>query len=286
MPPLQGPLRTSALVSALVMAAAFPHHARQERRHAMLRRNRQGRRCGFNMGSAVAESENIVGQTAERIFTDLADAQTINRDKKGVWKAPLWQALTEAGLPLAWVPEDCGGSGASLAEGFGVLSAAGRFAVAVPLAETMLAGWLIAQAKVSSPDGEMTVVPASPKDRITVNSDGSLSGKARGVPFAKAAKHIAVLASDAKGLSIALVEAGKCRIETGLNLGGDNSDTVTLDKVKPVAIKPAPKGFDQSQLMLMGGVARSLQIAGALESMLEISVRYSNERVAFEKKIS
>ena len=50
--------------------------------------------------------------------------------------------------------------------------------------------------------------------------------------------------------------------------------------------KPAPKGFDQTALMLMGGVARSLQIAGALESMLDISVRYSNERVAFEKKIS
>jgi acyl-CoA dehydrogenase len=31
----------------------------------------------------------------------------------------------------------------------------------------------------------------------------------------------------------------------------------------------------------MGGVARSLQIAGSLESMLEVSVRYSNERVAF-----
>ena len=36
----------------------------------------------------------------------------------------------------------------------------------------------------------------------------------------------------------------------------------------------------------MGAVARSLQIAGSLESMLDISVRYSNERVAFEKKIS
>src|SRR6202012_6307221 len=36
----------------------------------------------------------------------------------------------------------------------------------------------------------------------------------------------------------------------------------------------------------MGAVARSLQIAGSLETMLEISVRYSNERVAFEKKIS
>ena len=234
----------------------------------------------------MAESENIVAETAEKIFADLADAQTINRDKNGAWKAPLWQALTEAGLPLAWVPEDCGGSGASLAEGFSVLSAAGRHAVAVPLAETMLAGWLLAQANLSSPDGEMTVAPASPKDRIALNADGSLSGKARGVPFAKAAKHIAVLAGDAKGLSIALVDAGKCRIEAGLGLGGDHSDTVTFDKVQPVTTRPAPKGFDQTQLMLMGGVARSLQIAGALESMLEISVRYSNERVAFEKKIS
>ena len=157
----------------------------------------------------MAESENIVAETAEKIFADLADAQTINRDKKGGWKAPLWQALTEAGLPLSWVPEDCGGSGASLAEGFSVLSAAGRFAIAVPLAETMLAGWLLAQAKIASPEGAMTVAPASPKDRITLNADGTLSGRARGVPFARDARHIAVLAQGAGGLSIALVEASR-----------------------------------------------------------------------------
>jgi len=234
----------------------------------------------------VAESENIVAETAEKIFADLADAQAINHDKQGTWKAPLWQALSEAGLPLAWVPDQLGGSGASLAEGFSVLGAAGRFAVAVPLAETMLAGWLLAQAKITSPEGEMTVIPASPKDRITLNSDGSLSGRARGVPFAKQAKHFAVLTSGNGGWSIALVDATKGRIEAGLGLGGDNSDTVTLDKVQPIITRPAPKGLDQNALMLMGGVARSLQIAGALESMLDISVRYSNERVAFEKKIS
>ena len=234
----------------------------------------------------MAESENIVVETAEKIFADLADTQTINRDKEGKWKAPLWQALTDAGLPLSWVPEDCGGSGTTMAEGFGVLGAAGRFAIAVPLAETMLAGWLLAQAKIASPDGAMTVAPATPKDRISLNADGSLSGRARGVPFAKAASHIAVLVSDGSAASIALVKTADCRIETGLNLGGDDNDTVTFDKVKPVAIKPAPKGFGLTSLLLMGGVARSLQIAGALESMLDISVRYSNERVAFEKKIS
>jgi acyl-CoA dehydrogenase len=282
MPAQQTALRTSVLVTAL----AFPHHGPQQTTASAVRHDRRAGSGQSNTGNAVAESENIVAETAEKIFADLADTQEINRDKKGAWKAPLWQALSESGLPLSWVPEDCGGSGASMAEGFSVLSAAGRFAVAVPLAETMLAGWLLAQAKIASPDGAMTVAPASPKDRITLNADGILSGRARGVPFAKAAKHIAVLASGAGGLSIALVEASKCRIEAGLNLGGDDNDIVSFDKVQPVTIKPAPKGFEQTTLMLMGGVARSLQIAGALESMLDISVRYSNERVAFEKKIS
>ena len=234
----------------------------------------------------MAESDNIVAETAEKIFADLADAQTINRDKEGKWKAPLWQALSDAGLPLSWVAEEYGGSGASMAEGFSVLSAAGRFGIAVPLAETMLAGWLLAQAKITSPEGAMTVAPASPRDRIAINPDGTFSGRARGVPFAKSAKHLAVLAQGPAGASIALVDAAACRIEAGVNLAGDSSDIVTLNNVRPLASQPASKGFDQARLMLMGAVMRSLQIAGSLESMLDISVRYSNERVAFEKKIS
>ena len=103
----------------------------------------------------------------------------------------------------------------------------------------------------------MTLVPASPKDRITLNADGSLSGRARGVPFAKDAKHIAVLAQGTGGLSIALVEAGACRIEAGLNLANDGNDTVTLANVPPITIKPAPKGFDQTTLMLMGRRGRA-----------------------------
>lgn len=237
-------------------------------------------------GNAVTEVENIVAETAERIFADLADPQNINRDDKGGWKEPLWQALSEAGLPLSWVSEDCGGSGASLAEGFGVLSATGRFALSLPLAETMLAGWLLSQARIASPEGVMTVAPAGPKDRISCGADGTLSGRARGIPFARDAGHIAVLAEGSGGLAIALVKADACRIEAGLNLGGDGSDTVTFNQVVPLAIQPARRGFDHTSLLLMGAVARSLQIAGALESMLDISVRYSNERVAFERKIS
>ncbi len=234
----------------------------------------------------MPETDTIVAETAERIFADLADAQTINSRKDSSWKAPLWSALSHAGLPLSWVPEACDGSGASLAEGFGVLNSAGRFGVAVPLAETMLAGWLLAQAGIASPPDAMTIAPTRPRDRLALNGDGALAGCARGVPFASDARHIAVLAAGTGGFFIALADTSQCRITSGLDLAGDASDTVNFDNVRPITVRPAPEDLDQWSLMLMGAVARSLQIAGSLETMLDISVRYSNERIAFEKKIS
>ncbi|CAN5399118.1 acyl-CoA dehydrogenase family protein [soil metagenome] len=231
-------------------------------------------------------TDNIVAETAERIFTDLADAQSINSAANDGWKSVLWTALSDAGLPLSWVPEDCDGSGAGLADGFSVASSTGRFAISVPLVETMLAGWLLSRAGLPSPSGRMTVAPMRPQDRITVNADGTISGRARGVPFASGVEYIAVIASGARGFTIARVDASACRIEAGENLGGDASNTVTFDKVKPVSAKPALVATEPTSLMLMGATLRSLQIAGALETILDMTVRYANERVAFEKQIS
>jgi acyl-CoA dehydrogenase len=231
----------------------------------------------------VTESDNIVAETAARIFADLADPQTINRAPDGRWKEPLWRALSEAGLTLAWVPEKQGGAGASLSDGFAILGIAGRFASPVPLAETLLAGWLLARAGIAAPDGAMTVAPARPRDRITLSADGTLSGSASGIPFAKDSQHIAVVASHGKGAAIALVKTGDCRVSDGQNLAGDAMNTVTFERTK--AIRIAPADFDSSALMLMGSTVRSVEAAGALETILSLSVKYANERVAFERPI-
>ncbi len=234
----------------------------------------------------MSESESIVAETAARIFADLADPQTINAAKTDAWKKPLWDALADNGLTLAWVPEDLGGTGAGLADGFEVLMVAGRSASPLPIAETLLAGWLLAQAKIASPAGPMTLAPMRPKDRITLNADGTLSGRARGVPFARDAAHVAVLAHSATGHAIGLVDAKSCRIADVRGIAGDTVFDVTFDKARPIKIADAPKAFDQATLMLMGATARSLQTAGALAAILAISVKYSGERVAFEKTIS
>lgn len=233
----------------------------------------------------MTESDPIVAEMAARIFADLADPQTVNRARDTQWKNAFWRALVDAGLTLAWVPEELGGAGASMSDGFAVLSVAGRYAVAVPIAETLLAGWLLARAQIAATDGAMTVAPARPRDRIEPNADGSLNGRVSGIPFAKDTEHIAVVATGGNGTVIALVRTKDCRITKGENLAGDSADTVIFDRTKPVRSARARAGFDQSALMLMGSAVRSAQIAGALEAILAMSVRYANERVAFERPI-
>ena len=125
------------------------------------------------------------------------------------WKTRCGRRFPTSGLTLAWVPEEQGGAGAEIADGFAVLGVAGRYAAAIPLAETLLAGWLLSRAGLNAPQGAMSVAPARPGDTIMLNSDGTLSGRARAVPFAREAKHLAVLA----GGSVALVETAACRAE-------------------------------------------------------------------------
>jgi acyl-CoA dehydrogenase len=234
----------------------------------------------------MSESDSIVAETAARIFAHLADPQTINAAKDQDWKAPLWQALEENGLTLAWVPDDLGGAGASLADGFEVISVAGRFAAPVPIAETLLAGWLLSAARIASPAGMMTVAPVRPKDRVTVNADGTLSGRARGVAYAGDAAHVAILAEGAKGTIVALLETKAARLSEMRGIAGNTVYELHLDRAKPLQAAAAPAGFGQDTLMLMGAAVRSLSSAGALAAILDISVRYAGERVAFEKTIS
>jgi alkylation response protein AidB-like acyl-CoA dehydrogenase len=234
----------------------------------------------------VDESGHIVAETAARIFADLADPQTINQAKDGSWREPLWRALAESGLTLAWVPEEHGGAGAGLADGFEILQVAGRFALPVPLGETLLAGWLLSRAGIAAPAGAMTVAPARPSDKLTVGGDGTLRGRARGVPFAREARHIAVLATRGGSPTVVLVAANGCRVTEGRTLAGDPCDDVAFDGVRPIHLATAPAGVDQTALMLMGATVRSVEMAGALETVLSQTVRYANERVAFERPIA
>jgi acyl-CoA dehydrogenase len=232
----------------------------------------------------MSDSDNIIVDTATRIFQDLCEPATINDAEGGIWPAALWDALEESGLALAWVPEELGGSGAAMADGFAVLRAAGRFAVPVPLAETLMAGWLLARAGIKVPAGPMTIAPVHADGHILLTPGGGLEGRVRRVPFARNADHIAVLADRGGEPVVALVAAAGLAIAQDKSLAGEPRDTVSFDGAAAVAVKPA--ALDQDMIERFGAAVRLQQMAGALDKILEQSVQWALDRSQFGRPIA
>ncbi len=229
----------------------------------------------------MTNSTSLIADTTLRIFRELGRPQTIKNDKQREQR--LCQALEAAGLTRTWTPEALNGSGATLADGFGVLRIAGEYAVSVPLAESLLGGWLLAQAGIALPDGMITIAPVDARDNIVLDANGKLSGSARTVPFARSAAHIAVFALRDQQAFIALVERKLCQVQEHDNLAHEARDTITLHEVVPTSLTESPVEYDA--IMLMGAAVRAMQMAGALQGILDLSVAYANERIAFEKPI-
>ncbi len=233
----------------------------------------------------MSESDSIIVDTITRVCQDLCEPGVINDAEEGKWPADLWNALEESGLTLTWVSDEIGGSGAEMADGFAVLKVAGAFATPVPLAETLLAGWLLAQGGVQVPLGPMTAAPIQAGTTISF-AGGRLAGTAHAVPYARATEHIAVLAREGGAAVIALVKAADCAITPGVSLAGEPADDVAFDDATPVSVRPAPAGLDEAALQAFGAAVRCTQMAGALQRVLDQSVQYALEREQFGRPIA
>ncbi len=261
----------------------------------------------------MEDAANLVAETCERVFRDCADPRAIALDPEdGEWRAALWSALGETGLATAWVPESAGGSGASVREGFEAIHAAGRYAAAAPLADTLVAGLVLARAGLDVPTGKLAVAPVRGGDRIRLRADGILEGRAGRVPFGREAEHVAVVArseggdgggdcggsgdesgergrgsgegGEGGGYRVALVERARCGLAEGVSVAGDPLDRLDFEGVAPLAV--GARSVSRDEARLFGAASRAALIAGALQAILDLSVDYARERVAFERPIA
>jgi len=198
----------------------------------------------------------------------------------------LWGALEEAGLTRAAIPEGKGGAGADLGDWVAILRVAGEQAIAAPLAETMLAGWMLAESGLEAPAGKLTLAPATRGKLPALARDGAgwrLSGIARFVPWAREATSIAVLANCDGRLYVARAGIGGNAVTPGENIANEPRDEVRLDALAVAEAAPAP--FAPDAPFLMGALARAAGMAGALDAVRDLTVRYCGERQQFGRPI-
>ena len=236
----------------------------------------------------MSEMRAILADTASRLFAEHCGREAVVRAREA-WPAALWRAIEAAGLASASIAEARGGPGADLGDVMAILRAAGYHAAPVPLAETLLAAWMLSESGMDVPSGPLAVA-AMPDEDLALARAGKgwrLSGTARHIPWARDCRALAVLAQADGGWHIALVPTERLSITPGRNLAGEPRDDVRLDATLPAdAVAAAGMGVLPDTALRFGALARASQMAGALEAALELTVRYANERAQFGRPIA
>ncbi len=205
---------------------------------------------GMSEGAMLAEA-------AGRLFAELlADW----RDADAGWTARAWQAVAEMGLPLALVPEEAGGFGLAPADALALIRLAGAHALPLPLAETMIANRLLAEAGLPLAEG-MAAIAADP---------------AGPVAWGRLAEVVAVEPAPGRLARI----AAPAVVEAGTSLAAQPFDRLALAG----GAADAPRAGHA--LHLWGAAARTLQIAGALETVLALTIGHVSERQQFGRTLS
>ena len=235
----------------------------------------------------MSEMRNDLLKTVDRIFDEHCTKAVREKAEAGEWPAALWQALDEVGVTRAALPEEAGGSGIEFEDAMFALRRCAYHGAPIPLAETMLAGRLLAAAGIAVPDGGLTVAPVGHGDELSFAkhaAGATVSGTAHRVPWGNACAH-ALVAGELEGKSVVgLVATAGTAQGVEKNLAGEPRALLKFERAPLIAFAPLEGAL--ARLESEGALYRSVQMAGALERTLEYSLQYANERVQFGRPIA
>jgi acyl-CoA dehydrogenase len=204
----------------------------------------------------MSELNVMLIEPFRRLLADISSAEAVRAVERVRGVPPMWSDIIASGFLDALVSPEMGGAGLALQDVFPLVAATGEVVLPVPFAETMVARALFASNGVELP-GDTAVVLAPPSAVI---------------PLAAAATH-ALVPKDTRIVLVALDDVGADPFGAG---GG------TVAEDAPEVLSIAAGSVDLS--VFAAGLAAA-KMAGAMARLLEMSVRYANERVQFGRPL-
>jgi acyl-CoA dehydrogenase len=230
----------------------------------------------------MSEIRVMLADTVRRLFADGVGTERIVAAEGGAWLGDVWTALERGGLTRPHLPETAGGAGGSWLEAYVIARAAGRHCVPLPVTETMLAGWLLAQAGLAVPDGPLTFAPAlQPAGALTPKS---FTARLTNVPWGRHARHVVVVAAHGERVRVGRAAVEAAQIDPGHNVALEPRDTLRFEGAP---LDDAGEAAVSGRIVEhYGALLRTAQMAGALDAILDMSVQYAGERVQFGRPIA
>ncbi len=271
------------------------------------------------MDFELSEDQKMLRQTARDFLANectKAYVREMELDPKG-YSPHMWHQMADLGWMGLPFPEQCGGWGGSFLDLAILMEEMGRACLPGPfLASVVLGGMTILEAgsdqqkeqylaaiaggeiftmALTEPDGRYE--PSSIRTTARLRGDDYvITGTKFYVPDAHVADHLLVAARTREGdgedgISLLVVDAPSPGMEPTLlkTIAGDKQCQVVFDDVK------VPRGHLLGQLhhgwpavrrtLQLAAVAKSAEMVGATQQVLEMSTAYAKERVQFDKRI-
>ncbi|MBV5266884.1 acyl-CoA dehydrogenase family protein [Pinisolibacter aquiterrae] len=230
------------------------------------------------------ETGRFMVETADRMLADLCGPEVLKAADAGEWPEAPWAAVSEAGFDRATLPEDRGGAGLTLAEALPLAAVAARHAAPLPLAETLLAGHVLGSTGLPAPEG-LVVLAAGPGALLRPEGSGwRLHGRIASVPWGERADAVVLVADGAEGPRLCVLDRTERRAEPGSNMANEPRDTLIFD-LRLDDVRTAPFVGGTETVLRLAALARSVQIAGALDRLRDMTVQYAQERVQFGRPL-
>lgn len=207
----------------------------------------------------------------------------------------VWRQLDDAGFIGIGLPESAGGSGGDLAAAAVLVRQCARFEEfsILPVASTVLIGhWLRATAGLP-PDLAPTVAAVASGLSITAVTDGfRICGLVPRIVGARFATSQLLVARDPTG-AWRVISIGDYHNRPGVSVKPNDShapvalDDIVLDEVTVDAgsVRALP-ATAQTALELRIGMLATVHIAGLLDEVFDLTLRYAGERQQFGRPIS
>jgi len=211
--------------------------------------------------------DDLLTESLQQLLKDQCTPQRVRDVEAGQSPASFWAQLEKSGFADALLPEAHGGAELTLATAFPLLELCGSFAVPVPLAQTMLARALLAQADVAPPTGSITLAPVAARDGTVLHCPL--------VAFGRVADWVLACI---EGSTVLLPIAQACISPGVFPLDA----TLAWDEAGFAQAQRVPCSHD---LETLSACCAAAQLSGALMSVFTRTLQYANERQQFGRAI-
>ena len=236
----------------------------------------------------MSDMQAIILQSAEKILSKHTEKEIIDDAEKGHFPADLWKGLQESGLLLMGVREEQGGHGGDCTDGFRLIQLAGKYSAPIPLAETLISNWVLAELGMEANDAVKSLSCLFEPGKNGLTFDGiCVSGKIPSVPYGRHAEYVIAFLKVDQEIELLKIPVSLTMIEKTANLAGEPRDTLYINQLALHQLEhmSIPNAVYERAAFL-GAAARVAQMTGAMERIMELVIEHVETRYQFGRPLS